>query len=264
MNGTEQPNMETVSLSDDERIDDEEEEVPKEVTSTKKRTLAECSRDADIQPTWNDSDDELGIQGDDMKMKKPVKPTKSSKVAKPVVKQIPQIQVMKPKQAAAFFMEMTDEDNEVTVFAMNSVQLNGVPSDRICHVREARDRYELTANMEVNEYGPTLQFQPGHDEITGIVFAAKEISDFVREDSNKFAVIVTEKAGDAALSLAACASHMVKKKEKSVDKRRQIIGFRMTKPKNDNMKSFCAAFEKMNDHYLASKAYYYDKMSECL
>ena len=247
MNGTEQRNMETVSLSDDGRIDDEEEEVPKEVTSTKKRTLAECSRDADVQPTWSDSDDELGIEGHDMKMKQPVKYTKL----------VPQIQVMKPKQAADFFHKTTSMGNNALVFAMNTVKLNGVPSDCISHILEARGRAHPTSEMKVDESGPTLQFQPGHDEVAGMVLAAKGIAAFVLDDSNNFAIIVTAKAGDAALSLAACASHIVKKKVTSIEKRRQIIGFKMIQPKNNNMKSFCAAFEKMNDHFLESTAYYY-------
>ena len=182
-------------------------------------------RAAPDQPVFGDSDDELlGVT---------TAPTPARKVSK--------APAVRPRGAAgtrlAFASARTltstvsahsDLDRRVTVVILN-----------VSTVCKSAD--EALAAYEYKSFSPTVAFDvreddevaggwdPGHDELEGIVYTAYEIARILIADEDVAVVVASKLGGDAARSLCGAAGQAVRRLA-GKEKAKSIVGVRVVQP----------------------------------
>ena len=86
------------------------------------------------------------------------------------------------------------------------------------------------------------QFEPGRAELVGIAVAAFEIAEFLVEDEQNAAIVVSKEGGDAARLVAACVAQVVRRQVVGAATAQAIVG-RSTQPAHPGLKKLVNKFK---------------------
>ena len=195
----------------------------------KQRKLVLSARLA-VQPTFGDTDDELGIT--DRSEKKPIAKKQKKIEASPKRLSFASESTMCSKIDALVSMGHT-----VLIYPMNySISPVGNANLVECHAYRNGVQAE---NLDVDE---RTSYEPGRAELTGIAVLAYEIAETLTDDDSVAVVVVSKKGGNAARLLAGCAALAVRRIA-SPDKAKSIVGGHAPQPTGE-LKKIYDAFPK--------------------
>jgi len=182
--------------------------APKPVARAASRTKL-VSYVCEEQPTFGDTDDELGIAKED---RMPMQPAKKAKIAKKEKKEPVARRLFVSSEGVLLTKvdELVLNDYNVAIVPMNysishRTQLPNGAHYMDCHAYRQDSPAE---NFDVVETGNA--WEPGAAELAGIAVTAYEIAEFLVE-SERNSVIVVSKRGNAPKLLVGCASQVVRK-----------------------------------------------------
>lgn len=188
-----------------------------------------------VQPTFGDTDDELGI-------------TENSQHKPSIAKKQKKIEA--PPKRLSFASESTLYSKidalvsigyTVLVYPMNwRVCRWGIGSASVveCHVYRNGIQAE---NMDVEDYHAS-PWEPGRAELAGIAVLAYEIAETLTHDDAVAVVVVSKKGGNAVRLLAGCAALAVRRIA-SPEKSKSIVGAYAPQP-TGKLKKIYDAFPK--------------------
>lgn len=188
------------------------------------------------QPTFGDTDDELGISVDD---RVPLQPAKKAKkeTKEPVARRL---FVVSEGTLFAKVEELIDNGFNVEVVPMNySIAHRKLQSG--AHYKEICT-YRLDSpaeNFDVDETGNA--WEPGAAELAGIAVYAYEVADFLLESERNSVIVVSKRGGNAPKLLAGCAAQAVRKL--ATREKVALIGGRSPHPTGE-LKKVYEAFPK--------------------
>jgi hypothetical protein len=162
-----------------------------------------------LQPTFGDTDDELGVDPTQVPSQPANKKQKKKKEENQETSDSKRLCFASAKTVDKTIQTLLDLDYHVTVYLMNTALANR----RFCGAKVA-DCYEYrggaqSANFDVDE--SETSWDPGHDELVGIAHSAYEIADYLIENDRNVAIVLSTRGKDAARLLAACAAQAVRK-----------------------------------------------------
>lgn len=168
---------------------------PIAITDTEKHQFV-VGQPAAVQPKFDDSDDELGVDSNATGSAL-MPPARVSGATLPM----PRLAFASAKTAKSTIQRQVDCGHNVKVVVMNASLV---------------DRYENAecaekANGEPFDVEERPQWQPTRDELVGVATTAWEIARLLEKDTDNAIVIVSKKGKDAARFLAGCAAGAVKR-----------------------------------------------------
>lgn len=238
--------MQAADLSDE---DDEYRLPVMQMPAAEKRTLAERSKICEDQPKWDSDDDVVPVN------KKKRITTERSKSINFATKRLFSATC---KQAQEIAFEAIEAGYEVEVYNLQKSTIINVPPPHaaVYGVYEYREKDCAGVAMDVSEL-PNGQWDYGHDELVGVAVAAGIIASSFKENPDHVVIVTSERRGQAARTLAACASSAIWVKFKhNTTAARRIVGARVCNPSEERLKKFCEQFPKWDEvEEQASKFY---------
>lgn len=220
------------------------------------------SRVADEQPTFGDTDEELGIKGrdsdadsDDDLAPAPVA-VKRQKTSKAKERPPERIYVVSRTEFYATYEKLGSAGYDLAVWTLNhSVRLPSDVTPMACFAYRNDSQCE---NLEVDErVTPAAQrkkleadgraeesmngWEPGRADLAGIAVAAWEIADYVVKDDMNVAIVASEIGGDAAKLLGGCAAQAVRRMA-TAEEAKAIIGTEAPQPKKEQFRKIYRKF----------------------
>jgi hypothetical protein len=205
-------------------------EAPAAPRKPKLKRAGIAGRVAQRQPTFGESDDELGATGTrapSPKRKQPPKATGGGGVLR--------LGFASAKTWPSAVAQQHDLDRRVVVYALNSDMRVG--ADEVVRPLESR-RGDPTATFDVNENEQSFDdekkrcWDGGHDECEGLVFTAYEVGRRLVAEDNLAVLIVSTRGGDAARALCGMTAKVVHKLTEKTHAT-AIVGTRAVQPSNE-------------------------------
>lgn len=228
-----------------------------ETGSTAMPTVGFSAKRAAEQPTFGDTDDELGISENGE--------SNTGSSSKPTVKR----QKLKAKQqtskrlfvASASSFHAVYEDLDSRGYSIAAWPLNNsirLPSDVTLMPCHAYRNGTPCENLDVDERVATKaqkkkakddacgdDFQdgwdPGRADLAGIAIAAYEIADYILDDEDNAAVVVSELGGDATKLLVGCAAQAIRRIG-TPEEAKKIFGSTIDHPAKPQFKKISTSF----------------------
>jgi len=183
------------------------------------------------QPTFGDTDDELGATDS------VGRPTPAAKKQKRPAKRL---EFASESNLASKLDDLAANGHSISIFPMNySTGQHAIGSADVVACFAYRNDAPAE-NLEVVD--ETKLWEPGRAELAGIAVAAFEIAEILTTDDTSAVVVVSKKGGNAAKLLAGCAAQAVRRLV-SREHAKSIIGSYAPQPTGD-LKRIYEAFPK--------------------
>lgn len=182
--------------------------APKPAARVARRTML-VSYVCEKQPTFGDTDDELGISEEH---RVPSQPVKKAKIAKKERKGPVARRLFVSSEGALLTKvdELVCNDLNVAIAPMNYSITNRKFNNDAHYMQVNSYRCDAPAeNLDVDETGNA--WEPGAAELAGIAVNAYEIADFLLESERNAVIVVSKRGGNAPKLLAGCAAQAVRK-----------------------------------------------------
>ena len=186
--------------------------APKPAKRTFVRTILLGPTLAVAQPTFGDTDDELGVSDCDDRPNPTVK--KQKRPAK-------RLDFASESNLAAKLDALACNGRSVFVFPMNYATGNRAAG--IAHVVECFAYRNGVQAENLDVVDETKEWEPGRAELAGIAVAAFEIAEILTTDDTSAVVVVSKKGGNAAKLMAGCAAQAVRRLG-SQEQAKSIVG----------------------------------------
>lgn len=185
------------------------------------------------QPTFGDTDDELGVT------KQPRKKQKAeSKKAK--VLNTRRLQIASRSTIHGVLEQLDCMGYKIRVYPLNyAIKVSGVAAEVVpCHTyRKGSPAEDYDVAEEKDGW------DAGHAEMEGIAVLSYEIAEWLCEDETNSVVVVSNVCGDAARLLAGCTAQAVRRVlGKTSESTTEIIGSQASKPR-------CALLRKVYEDF---------------
>lgn len=214
--------------------------APKPVARVASRTTL-VSYVCEEQPTFGDTDDELGVAKEDCVPMQ--QPAKKAKIAKKEKKEPVARRLFVSSEGALLTKvdELVCNNFDVAIVPMN-YSIAHRPLQNGSHYMDCHAyRQDSPAeNFDVDETGNA--WEPGAAELSGIAVSAYEIAEFLLESDRNSAIVVSKRGGNAPKLLAGCAAQAVRKLG-TRERAASIIGHQAPHPAGE-LKKVYDAFPK--------------------
>jgi hypothetical protein len=187
------------------------------------------------QPTFGDTDDELGVTT------QAIKKQKVEKKKSPPAPKTHRLQIASRNTIHGVLQEMDCMGHTVRVYPLNyTIKASGSDVEIVpCHAYRKGSPAE---NYDVDEKDG---WDPGHAEMEGIAVLAYEIAEWLCENEGNAVVVVSNHCGDATRLLAGCAAQAVRRLLGKTSKEASaIVGSQASKPRSSVLKKVYEDFGK--------------------
>lgn len=184
-----------------------------------------------IQPTFGDSDEELGADPTASGRAPPSAATHSGATLP-----MPRLVFASAKTAKSTIQRQVDENRDVKVFVMNESLVD-------CYANAECVEMDSGKPFDVEE---TPRWHPTRDELVGVAMAAWEVARYLAEDTDNAVVIVSRHGKDAPRFLAGCAAGAVKRLFGATDAR-AAVGRATVRPADVDLRRIAEKFKNWSE-----------------